>query len=92
MSSGLVGMGVPVVVNGLGRSFPSEVLVRAVDERYFPTVGLQVLTGRNFTRDDDGTAPWVTIVSASFAKLLDESGHPLETRIRSFVGFGRSVP
>jgi putative ABC transport system permease protein len=92
MSSDLVGMGGQVVVNGIGKRFPSAVMTRAVDERYFPTVGLQVLTGRNFTRDDDSTAPWVTIVSASFAKLLDETGHPLDTRIRSFVGSGGVFP
>lgn len=92
LSSDLVGMGGEVVVNGLGKRFPSAVMTRAVDERYFPTIGLPLLTGRNFTRDDDSTAPWVTIVSASFAKLLDETGHPLDTRIRSFAGSGGAFP
>ena len=43
-------------VNGVWRQFPSVVSYRAVDDRYFSTIGLQISAGRNFSPRDDGGA------------------------------------
>ncbi len=90
LTSGLVGMTASgqVVVDGIARKFPSTIWMTEVDERYFSTVGLPILRGRDFTSQDDDRAPLVTVVSASLARLLvrEDGGDALGRHIRSFKG------
>jgi hypothetical protein len=62
---------------------PSFVAVVWIDRRYLRTIGLPVSTGRAFTSDDRPGAPPVAVVSASLAKLISDSGHPVGERIES---------
>jgi predicted permease len=70
-------------VNGELRDLPSFVAVVWIDRRYLRTIGLPVSTGRAFTSDDRPGAPPVAVVSASLAKLISDSGHPVGERIES---------
>jgi predicted permease len=70
-----------IIVNGDPRQFPSIVAYTAVDERYFPTMGMRVLAGRDFSDRDTASAPLVVIVSESFARQLAPGGSPLGMRI-----------
>jgi putative ABC transport system permease protein len=83
-----VGMssGSPLIVDGVERRFPSVVAETGVDDRYFKTVGLPILRGRDFTARDDDSAPLVTIVSESFGRMLASGGNPLGMKIRAFHG------
>ena len=85
ISEGL-GMGArgPMVVDGVERRFPSYIAETGVDDRYFRTVGLPILRGRDLTAQDDDRAPLVTIVSQSFGRLLSNGGNPVGVHIRSF--------
>ena len=66
---GAMSSGGELIVNGIGRRFPTAVSFTAVDEFYFPTIGLEVIGGRNFTGSDAGGRP-VAIVSESLARAL----------------------
>lgn len=94
LTSTLVGMSTAgeVVINGVGRRLPSIVWMTAIDERYLQTIGLPLLKGRNFTREDDARAPLVTIVSASLAGLVSDTRDVLQTNIQSFRGRGDGFP
>ncbi len=82
-----------LVVDGIERHFPSFVAETGVDDRYFRTVGLPILRGRDFTAQDDERAPLVTIVSESFGRMLANGGHPVGMHIRSFHGrAGQPLP
>ncbi|MEX2660500.1 MAG: ABC transporter permease [Vicinamibacterales bacterium] len=70
-----------LVIDGESRKFPSTVWFTAIDERHFETLGLAVMTGRNFTPDDRDTSPRVTIVSDSFGRMLSHGGNPIGQRV-----------
>jgi predicted permease len=70
-----------ITVDGVPRQFPSTVSYIAVDERYFTTIGLRVVAGRDFTATDTATAPPVVIVSQSFGRLLADGADPIGHRI-----------
>jgi putative ABC transport system permease protein len=70
-----------LTIDGVPRAFPSTASYVAVDDRYFPTMGLTILRGRNFTADDRTTSPRVTIVSESFGRMIAAGGNPLGMRI-----------
>jgi predicted permease len=70
-----------ITVNGEPRQFPSLVAYTAVDERYFSTMGLPILEGRDFSRHDTASSPLVVIVSESYARALAGDGRPLGYRI-----------
>jgi predicted permease len=75
-----------LVVDGVERHFPSFVAETGVDDHYFRTVGLSILRGRDFTAQDDDRAPFVTIVSDSFGRMLANGGNPVGMHIRAFHG------
>lgn len=86
-------MGGNLIVDGIERHFPSAVAETGVDERYFSTIGLPILRGRDFTAQDDDRAPLVTIVSESFGRMLATGGNPVGMRIRAFHGkAGQPLP
>jgi putative ABC transport system permease protein len=51
---------------------------------YFRTMGIPVLAGRPFTRDDAATSTPVMVVSRSFAAQMFGAGNPLGRRARSW--------
>ena len=69
-------------VDGVPRQFSSDVLFTSVDRRYFDTMRLSVIAGRNFTEHDQPGAPLVAIVSESFARKLAEGGSAIGRRIQ----------
>jgi predicted permease len=73
-----------VTVDGIARHFPSMVSFTTIDERYFATVGLPILGGRDFTARDRDGAPLVAIVSKSFGRLLANGADPVGHRIEAF--------
>lgn len=61
-----------------------EVRIRVVSPRYFRTVGMHVVAGRDFTDFDDRTdAPPVLMINEAFARRhFEPSENPLQQRIR----------
>lgn len=68
-------------VDGVRRQFPTDVQFTAVDERYFSTMGLHVLAGRELSAEDTVNAPLVGVVSESLARLLGNGGSAPGRRI-----------
>lgn len=62
----------------LGRNYVA--IKAAVTAHYFRRMGIRVLAGRPFTRDDQGRPP-VAIVSESVARRFWPGGDPLNRRI-----------
>jgi predicted permease len=71
-----------LTIDGLPRKFPSLVSYVAVDDRYFRTMGMPILRGRDFDPTDSITTPLVVIVSESFGRVLAEGADPLGHKIR----------
>ena len=72
-----------LVIDGQPRQFPSMVAYHAIDEHYFPTLGLRPTSGRAFAPTDGPSAPRVVIVSESFGRMIANGGSPLGRRIRA---------
>jgi ABC-type antimicrobial peptide transport system permease subunit len=70
-----------IAIDGVPRQFPSMVWYLAIDDRYFQAMGINVETGRPFSRDDRRGAPPVAIVSASLARIIGAGGPVLGRRI-----------
>jgi predicted permease len=60
----------------------ATVLASRVDERYFDTLAIPLVGGRNFTVDDDSDAPRVAIVNEQFARHYWPDQDPLGRRFR----------
>src|SRR5262245_34532542 len=70
-----------------GYQFPvgkddANVLSSNVDEYYFDTMGIALLDGRAFTRNDDDSAPKVAIVNQRFAEHYWPNQNPIGKRVR----------
>jgi putative ABC transport system permease protein len=72
-----------LVLDGERRQVPSFTAENVVDERYFSTMGLAVVRGRDFTAEDREGAPAVAIVSESFGRFIARGGDPLGHQIRA---------
>jgi putative ABC transport system permease protein len=68
-------------VNGVPRAFPSFVGFTMVNPDYFRMIGIPLLQGRDFSRDDREKGNPVVIVSESFGRMLANGGNPLGSRI-----------
>jgi putative ABC transport system permease protein len=77
LTPGGMGPGGYMVFDGERRRVPSYMPDDGVDERYFSTIGLSLVQGRDFTRDDHATAPRVAIVSASLGRFIAGNGSPV---------------
>jgi putative ABC transport system permease protein len=75
------GMGGKMAIDGVLRQFPTDVWFTAIDDRYFGTMGIRVMEGRDFTASDSTGAPLVTIVSESFARQLAGAGSAIGKRV-----------
>jgi predicted permease len=70
-----------LTVDGVKRQYPSAVTFDGIDERYFRTLQIRLLEGRQFTAGDKSGAPPVAIVSKSFANLIAPGTSALGHRI-----------
>jgi len=70
-----------LTVDGVTRQYPSAVTFDGVDERYFQTLQIGLLDGRQFAAADKTGAPPVAIVSKSFADLIAPGTSALGHRI-----------
>jgi putative ABC transport system permease protein len=75
------GMGGRLAIDGVPQKFPSTVWFTAIDERYFSTMGMRLLKGRDLSITDTEHAPRVTVVSASFGRLLSDGANPIGRRV-----------
>jgi predicted permease len=66
-------------INGIPRLIPS-LAMQIVDDAFFATLGVDILEGRAFSGDDAPQGPPVGIVSASFARFL-QNGSALGSRV-----------
>lgn len=73
-SAGGMSAGGTVTFNGERREVPSFLGYVHVDERYFDTVGLRILSGRDFSATDVEGAEPVGIVSESLARFIARGG------------------
>ena len=80
-SSGSMGTEGKIVIDGTPRQFPSEVYERVVDHRYFSTMGMRVIEGRDFSTRDTPSSGLVIIVSQSFAKAIAGGGEIIGRKI-----------
>jgi predicted permease len=58
-----------------------EASVNAVGPRFFETMGIPVLAGRDFTSRDEGSSPLVAVIGESVARKLFPGKSPLGRRI-----------
>jgi putative ABC transport system permease protein len=80
--------GVPLNVDGVPVELPSGVRHLGVDDTYFSTIGLPIISGRGFARPDaaDGS---VAVLSQSLARLIADGGDPLGHRVADASSFRR---
>jgi putative ABC transport system permease protein len=87
---GGAGPGAPLLVDGQPRELPSSGLGHAgVDDNFFATLGMPIVSGRGVARSDTASAPPVAVVSESLARLIADRGDPLGRRIANFSGIGQ---
>jgi predicted permease len=67
---------------GVARVEGMQVSVNAAGPRFFETMGIPLLSGRDLNSRDDGAAPQVAVISESVARELFPSGSPLGQRIK----------
>jgi hypothetical protein len=75
------GMTGTMTIDGKPQKFTTMTGFTIVDESYFPTIGLRVVHGRNFTADDRAGAPLVAIVNQSFGRALGNGRDGLGARV-----------
>jgi predicted permease len=75
--AGGMGGGGTLRIDGQPRQFPSVVNFVRVDSRYFSTIGLRPIRGRDFSSDDHSSSELVGIVSESFGRQLANGGDPV---------------
>jgi putative ABC transport system permease protein len=66
-------------------------IVRAVSPAYFEVLGIRVLVGRGFTRDDAGGAPRVAIVNERLARRLFAGGDAIGRELAIVSSFATWV-
>ncbi len=72
----------PVEVEGrnLAASADNDVLHNVVGSGYFATLGIPVLFGRVFTRDDTAASPKVAVINETMARQFFPGGSPIGRR------------
>jgi predicted permease len=87
---GVVGVGTTTTVPLLGSSwshvvrvdsFAHDVRFTWVSPGYFETMGIPVVQGRNFTRDDTPASPRVAVVNQAFVRRFIGNGNALGRRL-----------
>ena len=86
---GFTNLGVGIAVNGFqprqGQPSPTAGLA-AVGPRYFHTMGIPVLQGREFNAQDNETAPGVVVINREMARRYFPGGNPTSQRITFVLG------
>ena len=72
-----MGGGGNLTIDGEPRAVPSYVPFIHVDDRYFSTIRLPILKGRDFGPEDGPASPRVAIVSESLGRWIANGGDPL---------------
>lgn len=83
-----MGGGSALPIDGVPTQLPTTAHFIAVDAEYFAAVGMKIVSGRPFSEQDNGRAPLVGIVSASFARLMLGGGGTIGRRVR--LGGGKA--
>ena len=60
---------------------PGSLYLNMVDTRYFETMGIPLVAGRDFTERDDASAPDVVIVNETLSRRLAPGGQALGRRL-----------
>jgi predicted permease len=60
---------------------PGSLYLNTVDTRYFETLGIPLVAGRDFTERDDVSAPDVVVVNETLARRLAPAGQALGRRL-----------
>jgi predicted permease len=60
---------------------PGSLYLNMVDTRYFETMGIPLVAGRDFNERDDATAPDVIVVNETLARRLAPDGQALGRRL-----------
>lgn len=81
--------GVRVMTDGVQRELPSGLSYVAVEDDFFSTVGLPMVSGRGFSRSDIADTPMVAVVSESLGRLVADGGNPIGHRISDWASMGR---
>ncbi|NIQ54693.1 MAG: ABC transporter permease, partial [Gammaproteobacteria bacterium] len=76
----------PAVVEGREIDEPPRVQISAVTPGYLRTMGMEVVSGRAFRRDDGADAPPVAMVDEAFARLYFDGEDPVGRRARTYFG------
>jgi putative ABC transport system permease protein len=82
--------GVRVAVDGVPLALPSGLGYTAVDDDYFSTIGLPIVSGRSIASSNSASPPLVAVVSESLGRLIADGGNPLGHRI-SDQASGRQI-
>lgn len=75
-----------LIIDGQPRQFPSLVSYMVVDDRYFRTMGMPILRGRDFNTGDNSSSPLAIIVSESFGRMLADGQDPIGRSYRESSG------
>lgn len=78
-------------IDGLKRTFPTFVAFRQVDDHYFATMRMRVVSGRHFSADDVPGSPEVGIVSESFARMIGSGADVIGRHIVMTFGRKRDI-
>src|SRR6185436_17709969 len=60
---------------------------RHVTPGYFQTMGMSMVSGRGFTKDDDRRAEPVTVINRAMAERYWPNANPIDRRVRLTAGF-----
>lgn len=78
------------LIDGEPRKPPALVNAYVIDDRYFSTLGLPMLKGRDFSVNDRNASPLVAIVNAPFGRFVGKGGDAVGRYIE--VGLGPGEP
>ncbi len=76
----------PALVEGREIEDPPRVQISAVSPGFFETLGLELVSGRAFTEDDDADARPVALVDEAFARVYFDGEDPVGKRARTYFG------
>jgi len=74
------------------REDDSRILANETSDRYFETLGMRILAGRDFNDQDTLTSPRVAVVSESFARKFFNTSSPLGKTYREDEGPNKLGP
>jgi len=73
-----------IEIDGVFRELAASLSYGAVDESFFSTLGLPIVSGRGFAASDTAGSPPVAVVSESLGRFIADGGNPVGRRIGPF--------